>query len=330
MKRLAAFLGAFCAAAGAFLAHAALEGVNATEGMHQLLASGALFAFGFGLIFVATRPGMREVESGRESETRGHGANVTRVSVDHERLARAERVAAWRDIAQRMAHEIKNPLSPIRTSIETLRKAYERRLPEFDVIFEESTRATLDSVERLTRIVSEFSDFARMPRPKVEAVDVRDVIHQVAATLGREQVAVDLGSSTPLVMADKEQLTQVVLNLVQNGLQAASGKGTGARVRIRTASDAHGGAQMTIEDNGPGIEPDERELIFKPYYTTKSGGTGLGLAIVDRIVSDHGGTIRVDPSDLGGARFTISLTREGPPPEASSTQSMARNALFKK
>ncbi|MCB9594912.1 MAG: HAMP domain-containing protein [Sandaracinaceae bacterium] len=238
------------------------------------------------------------------------------------RLIRAERIAAWRDIARRIAHEIKNPLMPIQTSIETMRKVHSRQHPDFDEIFEESTMTILEEVERLKRIVTEFSRFARMPRPDPTVLDVEDVVQHTVGlhSGGTVDVRLEVEGELGKVRADREQLTQVLVNLVQNGADAAQARhgDHGGRVDVVLSPDERG-VRIEIIDNGTGITDEDKARIFEPYFTTKSGGTGLGLAIVHRIVSDHGGSIDVHDADGGGAVFDIVLTKGGPPMEASTT-----------
>lgn len=253
------------------------------------------------------------------------------------RAVRAERIAAWRDIARRIAHEIKNPLTPIKMSIETLRKTYARQHPDFAEIFDESTRTVLEEVERMEKIVTEFSRFARLPRPNASMIQVVELavhvvqLHELpqrGATNPELRVKLDidpvLADEPRLVRADREQITQVLVNLVQNALDAANAKqGEQAKVLVRVLPGESGGVSVEVHDNGAGLAPDERARIFEPYYTTKSHGTGLGLPICDRIVSDHGGTITVDDSALlSGARFTVALSREGPLDEADASQTV--------
>lgn len=238
------------------------------------------------------------------------------------RVIRAERIAAWRDIARRIAHEIKNPLMPIQTSIETMRKTHARRHPDFDEIFEESTLTILEEVERLKRIVTEFSRFARMPRPSLAPLAVEEVVQHVVGLHSGGDVEVHVVDEGPLpeVRADREQLTQVLVNLVQNGADAARARhgATGGRVDVVLSPEGDG-VRIEIIDNGIGIPVDDHPRIFEPYFTTKAGGTGLGLAIVHRIVSDHGGSIDVHDAEDGGAVFDIVLKRAGPPAEAGTT-----------
>ncbi|HJL18176.1 MAG TPA: ATP-binding protein [Sandaracinaceae bacterium LLY-WYZ-13_1] len=238
------------------------------------------------------------------------------------RLIRAERIAAWRDIARRIAHEIKNPLMPIQTSIETMRKTHARQHPDFDEIFEESTLTILEEVERLKRIVTEFSQFARMPRPQPVELSAQQIAqHTVGLHAGGDvEVRMLVEGEPPPVRADREQLTQVLVNLVQNAADAARARhgAHGGHVDV-IVSEATEGVRVEVVDDGPGIPDEEKGRIFEPYYTTKSGGTGLGLAIVHRIVSDHGGRIDVHDAEGGGAVFEIVLPREGPPVEAGTT-----------
>jgi nitrogen fixation/metabolism regulation signal transduction histidine kinase len=224
-------------------------------------------------------------------------------------LVQTERVAAWREIARRIAHEIKNPLTPIQMSIETMRKTRGRGA-QFDEIFEEGTRTILDEVARLKRIVQEFSDFARMPRPNLAPCDLAEVARG-ALTLyqgGAAPVRAELpAEALPPVLADREQLQQVVLNLLENARDAVTRKGAGEIVlRARRAGDA---VELEVEDGGTGLTNEVREKLFVPYFTTKDTGTGLGLAIVQRIVTDHGGRVTVGGAEGKGAIFTVSLPR---------------------
>jgi signal transduction histidine kinase len=216
------------------------------------------------------------------------------------KLGEAERAAAFQDIAQRIAHEIKNPLSPIQLSMETLRKAHQKRAPEFDEIFEESTRAILEEVRRMERIVREFSEFARLPKPKPGLLELGALAADTLALYEPDDVAVEVLHPEPvMVRVDRAQIAQLLVNLVQNAIDAARASAQ-PRVQVRVEPGA-----LHVDDNGPGIPASERERVFEPYFTTKEQGTGLGLSIVKRIVSEHGGSIRVDSSPLGGARFTL-------------------------
>jgi two-component system nitrogen regulation sensor histidine kinase NtrY len=236
-----------------------------------------------------------------------------------DRVVRAERIAAWRDIARRIAHEIKNPLFPIQTSIETIQKAYRKQHPDFEEIFEEATVTILEEVERLKRIVTEFSRFARLPRPEAEPLEVEDLVSGVTSMYAGQKVPVHtrLASGLPQIRADREQLTQVLHNLIQNAIDACEGVDGAAVELIGEAIEA--GVSLAVRDNGSGIDEETLAKIFEPDVPTKEGrGTGLGLAIVHRIVTDHGGTLHVDTAPGRGSTFTVRLTTAGPPPERGS------------
>ncbi len=227
-----------------------------------------------------------------------------------ERLVIAERIAAWQEIARRLAHEIKNPLTPIQMAMDTLRKVWRKQHPSFGEILEESTTTVLEEVERLKRIVSEFSDFARLPKPAPMPTDVNEVVAGALALYeGATPVERRLGDGLPMIEVDKGQMTQVLLNLVENARDAIAGKEDGKIVVSTRKGEAGDRVELTIEDNGPGVPTDIRDRVFTPYFTTKQGkgGTGLGLAIVHRIVSDHGGRIMVSEAALGGARVVVEL-----------------------
>ncbi|MGC4117087.1 MAG: ATP-binding protein [Myxococcales bacterium] len=226
-----------------------------------------------------------------------------------ERAAVAERVAAWQGIARRLAHEIKNPLTPIRMSVETLLAAHKSRRADFDEIFKESAGAVLEEVERLRRIVDEFSKFARLPKPQLGPVDLADLAGQILQLYGTtaDGMKVDKELAAGLVVqADRDQLTQVLINLVTNAEQAMSG---GGKVIVRGLALGEGEVALEVEDEGPGIKPEDRARIFEPYFTTKTGGTGLGLAIALRIAQEHGGRLEELGGARGGARFRLTLPR---------------------
>jgi signal transduction histidine kinase len=226
-----------------------------------------------------------------------------------ERLVIAERIAAWQDIARRLAHEIKNPLTPIQMAMDTLRKTHKLKHPSFDEILEESTTTVLQEADRLKHIVAEFSDFARMPKPNFQRLDLNEVIRSAMSLYqGAAPVETKL-SALPELDADKGQVSQVVLNLVENARDAIAKRPDGNIVVSTKLGEAGDRAMLIVEDNGPGVPSELKDKVFAPYFTTKhaKGGTGLGLAIVHRIVSDHGGRITVSDKPGGGARFAIEL-----------------------
>lgn len=233
------------------------------------------------------------------------------------RLAAVSRVAAWREVARRVAHEVKNPLAPIRAAVETLRRLRARNDPAFDDYFDEATRTVLDEVHRIANIVTEFTRFARLPPPKPEVTDLEVVVGHVVAL----QKANAKGATLTIlcknklrsVMCDREQIVQVMTNLVQNALEATASLELRAKVEIvLTATDDK--VEIAVQDNGPGVANDMAPRLFEPYATNKPSGTGLGLAIAQRIAMEHGGELAYARSPLGGASFRLTLPNEGPPP----------------
>jgi len=235
---------------------------------------------------------------------------VGEVAESRERLVRAERLAAWREAARRVAHEIKNPLTPMRMAMETLRKAHRAQHPELDEIVDESTTAVLEEVRALSRIVTEFAQFARLPKPRPETVEVTELIEHTVRLFGSPPEGVNLAFNPdvlherplPTISVDRDQLHQTLLNLVKNAIEAM--ETTGGTVTL-DAHPANDGVAIEVADDGPGIDEDTEAQLFVPYFTTKSSGTGLGLAMVERIVHEHGGTIEVESND--GATFRIWL-----------------------
>ncbi|MBN8472392.1 HAMP domain-containing protein [Corallococcus exiguus] len=226
-----------------------------------------------------------------------------------ERLMATERIAAWQEVARRLAHEIKNPLTPIRMSLETLMAAHEARHPSFPTLFKESARVVLEEVERLRRIVDEFSRFARLPKPQLAPVDLGELAQGVLSLYAAPPEGIQLVPTLQtgvVARADRDQLTQVLVNLVKNAEEAMTGKGGALRVRVK-GTDAD--AIVEVEDEGPGIPLEHRARIFEPYFTTKDGGTGLGLAIAARILQEHGGRLEVGGEPGQGARFSVVLPR---------------------
>lgn len=237
------------------------------------------------------------------------------------RLVQAERVAAWREMARRLAHELKNPLFPIQLSIETLRRAAEqdgaagpdgeRRLAQ---LVRDSSDTILDELRALKRIVEEFSEFARLPRPRLTPGDLNATVEQTLdlyrPRAGEVRLTAQLDPRLPHVTFDRDLVARALGNLVANALEAMPG---GGELRVRTAL-GHGEVRLTVEDSGPGLDADQRRRLFTPYHTTKAGGTGLGLAIVQGIASDHGGRVEVHSEPGQGASFTLVLPlREAPP-----------------
>ena len=241
------------------------------------------------------------------------------------RLAATERIAARREIARRVAHEIKNPLAPIRAAVETLRRLRARDDPAFDEYFDEATRTVLEEVTRITNIVSEFTRFARLPPPNLAPMDVMESARKVVGLHSTDEIPVELAAKeVPTINADKDQLVQVLTNLIQNAIDSARSS-TSPRVWVSLEPRGRSKIEITVRDNGPGVAPEMRDKLFEPYATNKTEGTGLGLAIVERIVFEHGGEIsHHEPSD-GGTAFRVVLPVRGPSllAEAPATTTIA-------
>ena len=226
------------------------------------------------------------------------------------------RVAAWREVARRVAHEVKNPLAPIRAAVETLRRLRARQDPAFDDYFDEATRTVLDEVHRISNIVTEFTRFARLSPPRPEPTDLEELAQHVLtlqrANAGEARLDMITKSPVPTVFADRDQIVQVLTNLVQNALDAVRGR-MGGTVHVFLEEVSRGRVHLTVKDNGAGIAPEMAGHLFEPYATTKARGTGLGLAIAQRIAIEHDGELACLPSE-GGAVFRLTLPVRGPPP----------------
>jgi two-component system nitrogen regulation sensor histidine kinase NtrY len=239
------------------------------------------------------------------------GAPEARVLVfdDITPLIRAQKVAAWREVARRLAHEVKNPLTPIQLSAERLRRHFGNAPAPLRDLVDECTTAIIAEVESLKSLVDEFSQFARMPTPKRVPTDLAGLVHGSLALyngLFRDvQFDCRFADGLPPVNVDPEQVRRVVINLVDNAIEAMDRQG---QVTIEIGRDpANHLVRMVIADDGPGIPASERDKLFLPYHSTKRRGSGLGLAIVRRIVVEHGGTIDAGDNTPRGTRFTIEL-----------------------
>jgi two-component system nitrogen regulation sensor histidine kinase NtrY len=236
-------------------------------------------------------------------------------------LIRAQRVAAWRDVARRLAHEIKNPLTPIQLSAERLRRHFGTAPPPTAALVGECTDAIITEVEALKGLVDEFAQFARLRGPRLVPTSLNQLIEETLSlyrgVLQQSRVKFDrqFAADLPSVKVDAEQIRQVVINLIDNALEALGGPGAPARpsgapptIAIATSHDPRNGlVRIVVSDNGPGVPPADRDKLFMPYYSTKGRGSGLGLAIVRRIVVEHGGGIEAGEADPSGTVFTIEL-----------------------
>jgi two-component system nitrogen regulation sensor histidine kinase NtrY len=224
-------------------------------------------------------------------------------------LIRAQKVAAWREVARRLAHEIKNPLTPIQLSAERLRRHFTDATPAVRALVDECTRTIVGEVESLKGLVDEFSQFARMPAPRTVPTDLAMLVTETLALyngiFADVRIEPRFAADVPLVRLDPEQIRRVIINLVDNAIEAMGRRGT---IVVETGRDtAAGVVRLVVADDGPGIPPAERDKLFLPYYSTKQRGSGLGLAIVRRIIAEHGGSIEVSDNVPKGTRFTVEL-----------------------
>ena len=280
----------------------------------------------------ATAPGAQEVALAREGRELHLAAAATAlqredgsfegavlVFDDVTPLIRTQRVAAWRDVARRLAHEIKNPLTPIQLCAERMRRHFSASQPAARELVDECTTTIVGEVESLKALVDEFAQFARMPAPKTVPSDLNGVLTETLALYNGlfREIAIErrFEPALPPVRVDVEQIRRVVINLVDNAVEALGGANAAARpggdrptIVVETRRDTvNGVARIAVADNGPGIPPADREKLFMPYYSTKRRGSGLGLAIVRRIIAEHGGAIDVQHNEPQGTRFVIEL-----------------------
>ena len=224
-------------------------------------------------------------------------------------LIRAQKVAAWREVARRLAHEIKNPLTPIQLCAERMRRHFLQAPPQTRELVEECTTTIVGEVESLKGLVDEFSQFARMPAPRAVVTDLHELLDDALALYRGLFTEVELrrqfAPELPKVSVDPEQIRRVMINLIDNAIEATDRHGT---IEVATQHEpANSLVRIVVADDGPGIPPAEREKLFLPYYSTKKRGSGLGLAIVRRIVAEHGGSIDVTDNTPRGTRFIIEL-----------------------
>ena len=291
-----------------------LIGLRMTKPIHQLTAGVSRIASGelTHQLAVRTRDEIGQL-------TQGVNRMAADLKINLERRINAERVAAWRDVARQIAHEIKNPLFPIRVSIENLQKA--RSQPEiFDKICDECTETIIEEVDRLQRMVDEFHQFARMPLPDRKPSNLNQIVEHAlnlySQSLSQIQIETGLNPNLPHISIDPEQIAQVLQNLVKNAVEAMP---DGGSLRISTRPIDANGIEVEVQDTGIGMSPATQKEIFTPYYTTKETGTGLGMAIVQRIITDHAGKIAVTSTE--GVGTTIRLEFPNPAPVGAISES---------
>jgi two-component system, NtrC family, nitrogen regulation sensor histidine kinase NtrY len=224
-------------------------------------------------------------------------------------LMRAQKVAAWGEVAKKLAHEIKNPLTPIQLSAQRIRKAHLKGAPDFEKVLTECTGAIVQEVEALKNLVDEFAQFARLPAANLVPGSLHEVIEQALSLydglFADVRVLRRLAPDVPALRLDSDQMKRVLINLVDNAIEATEKRGT---VTISTEYDRlQGRVRLGVGDDGPGIPPEDRDKLFVPHFSTKKRGSGLGLAIVSRIVQEHHGSIRVEDNPPRGARFVVEL-----------------------
>jgi two-component system, NtrC family, nitrogen regulation sensor histidine kinase NtrY len=239
---------------------------------------------------------------------------VGQLKESRERIAYLERVGAWQDIARRLAHEIKNPLTPIQLAVQQIHRKYAGGDPEFTKMLEEATEIVTEEVEGLRRLVQAFSAFAKLPTVKTDPVDINELVDDFMKSQReiQERGRVTYAPLSPscTVLVDKMLMRHVLFNLVENAVHAAEGAGLVERLRVRLSArieHPRHRAVLIVEDNGPGMDEETERRAFSPYFTTKEKGTGLGLAIVKKIVLEHGGTVSMETKLGEGTRFVLTL-----------------------
>ncbi|TMQ63748.1 MAG: HAMP domain-containing protein [Candidatus Eisenbacteria bacterium] len=227
-----------------------------------------------------------------------------------DKLVTSERHAAWSQMARKVAHEVKNPLTPIAVSIADLKRSYESQRADFPEILDQAVRTISDEVETLKHLLQEFSDFARLPAPAFAPCRVSALLADLAALYNRDVTDGRLRFSPPAreitISADAGQIRQALINLIKNGLEAVDGSGE----VVVTAAAQGDRAELSVSDTGPGLSAQQRAQPFQPGFTTKSHGSGLGLTIVERIVNEHRGAITVDSGAGTGTTFRMRLPLE--------------------
>lgn len=337
------YLYAFAALLGITAVLAALVGTILARGVTRRIVrlAAALDLVGKGELDVRV-PVTGSDELTELAETFNH--MLAEVAHSRGRIEFLQRVGAWQEMARRLAHEIKNPLTPIQLAVQECHRKYGGEDPRFKALLDTTAEIVEEEIATLRRLVGEFSRFARLPHADLQDADLREFLRDCEQTVpdadadaggepspaggGLEvdspvEVVWDAGSRPLPVSIDAQMLRRVVVNLVRNAVQAirearvASGEpllpapGSGrtehrGKVRVSARGDGDGAA-IVVEDDGPGVEKDQRDKVFDPYFTTKAGGTGLGLAIVQKVVLEHGGSVEVGTSELGGARFVVYL-----------------------
>jgi len=239
----------------------------------------------------------------------GQYVGIVVVFDDLTELEKAQRMAAWREVARRIAHEIKNPLTPIQLSAQRLRRKYLRRFAEDGKVFEECTRTIINQVDELKLLVNEFSNFARMPAASLSPNDLPEIVEETISLFRESHPSTSFvfeqQNPLPLLDLDREQMKRVMINLLDNAVTAVDGNG---EISVNLSFDEILKiARLEVSDNGPGIPGKDKIGMFEPYFSTKEKGSGLGLAIVSNIIADHHGFIRVRDNQPRGTTIVVEL-----------------------
>jgi two-component system nitrogen regulation sensor histidine kinase NtrY len=243
-------------------------------------------------------------------DDRGNYLGLVAVFEDLSEIEKVQRMAAWREVARRIAHEVKNPLTPIQLSAQRLKKRYGERLnSEEGEVFHECTEMIVKQVEELKRLVDEFSNFARMPTSKPVPSDIREIINEALSLYKEAHKEIRLvfrdSEIVPVFNLDREQIKRAMINIIDNAIEAIDGEGE--VVVDLNYDNVLQMVRIEVADNGRGISPEHQVRLFEPYFSTKKHGTGLGLAIVSTIITDHNGFIRVQDNKPRGSKFIIEL-----------------------
>jgi two-component system nitrogen regulation sensor histidine kinase NtrY len=243
---------------------------------------------------------------------------------DITQIQKVQRMDAWREVARRIAHEIKNPLTPIQLSAERLRKRYAKMLEGDGAILDKCTTTIIHQVDALKNLVNEFSQFARLPSAQLVSQDLNEIVSDALVLFKEGHHGIQFqfcGGVIPRLELDREQIKRVLINLLDNAVAAVADRG---EIKLTTSYDSEREAvTLEVADDGCGMAPEIRTKIFEPYFSTKDNGTGLGLTIVSQIIEDHRGYIRALPNDPRGTRFTIEL----PVAEEAGAEEVAKKAV---
>jgi two-component system nitrogen regulation sensor histidine kinase NtrY len=241
-------------------------------------------------------------------DSEGGDSGIVAVFENISELEKMQRLDAWKEVARRIAHEIKNPLTPIKLSAERLERKFGPVIE--DPVFTQCTGLIVKQVEHLQEMVREFSAFAKLPEVTLSPDRIEPLLREAISVFSGSHTLVQWTIRTedvPLVMLDREAMKRVFYNILLNAAEILAGQEGGRVDTVLYSRKRKGRIYVEISDNGPGIKPEEQSRMFEPYYSTKRSGTGLGLAIVKSIISDHHGHIRVKPNEPAGTTFVIEL-----------------------